>query len=133
MTINASDFRTDVITPALAALVPAGIPYSLVAEDLLMATAAVESGLGSRLVQLGGPALGVFQIEPATVQDLYTRLTAPQLVAVKRATMPQWSVLTQLPANLLLAAELCRLVYWHDPMPLPPRTDTGLWSMYKSV
>tara|TARA_R110002049_G_scaffold239404_3_gene412579 strand:+ start:1940 stop:2359 length:420 start_codon:yes stop_codon:yes gene_type:complete len=43
-----------------------------VAENLLMGTAAQESHLGTYLAQLGGgPALGIFQMEPATHQDIW--------------------------------------------------------------
>lgn len=40
--------------------------YSSEATDLLLGTAAVESAFGTYLRQLKGPALGVFQMEPAT-------------------------------------------------------------------
>lgn len=132
MTIAAADFRTCVIEPALAALVPVGIPYSRVAADLLMATAAVESGLGTYLVQRSGPALGVFQIEPATLQSLYDHLSVPQLAAAKRVASGQWSIITQLPGNMLLAAAICRLFYWHIPDPLPLRTLEGLFNYWKT-
>ncbi len=66
MTVNASDFRKFVIDPALVQLAPAGIPITRTAADLLMATAANETDLGTWLNQNPGPALGVFQIEPAS-------------------------------------------------------------------
>lgn len=132
MTILAADFRAYVVTPALAVLDPAGVPYSLVAADLLMATAAVESQLGSYLAQRGGPALGVFQIEPESLSRLWADLTPPQLAAVRSVMTPQ-SPVTQMATNLVFAAAICRLFYWHDPMPLPPHTAAGLWSMYKTV
>jgi hypothetical protein len=70
MTINASDFRQFVIEPALMQLAPAGIPVTRTAADLLMATAANETDLGTWLNQKPGPALGVFQIEPASLASL---------------------------------------------------------------
>ena len=66
MTVNATDFRQFVIEPALMQLAPAGIPVTRTAADLLMATAANETDLGTWLNQNPGPALGVFQIEPAS-------------------------------------------------------------------
>ncbi|HEV2099317.1 MAG TPA: hypothetical protein VGR45_10370 [Stellaceae bacterium] len=132
MTIAAADFRTYVVEPALGALVPAGVPYSLTAADLLMATAAVESCLGSYLMQCGGPAIGVFQIEPASLANLWAKLTPRQLAAMRSISTPQ-SPVTQIATNLVFAAAICRLFYWHDPMPLPPHTANGLWSMYKPV
>lgn len=45
--------------------------YSEEAENLLMGTAAQESALGVYIRQLGnGPALGIFQMEPATFDDI---------------------------------------------------------------
>lgn len=45
--------------------------YSEEAQELLMLTAAVESNLGEYVRQKGGPALGIFQMEPATESDIY--------------------------------------------------------------
>ena len=47
--------------------------YSPVAENLIMGTAAQESGF-TYIKQLGGgPALGMFQVEPATAEDILFR------------------------------------------------------------
>lgn len=130
MTIAASDFRKYVIEPALSALAPAGIPVTQTAADLLMATAAQESALGTWLVQEGGPALGVFQIEPPSLDDLELQLTAAQKAAL--ATLGSSApLIEQLAGNLVLAAAICRLFYWHVPEPLPPDTVSGLWGYYK--
>ena len=43
--------------------------YSEEAVNLLMGTAAVESALGKYIRQIHGPALGIFQMEPATYLD----------------------------------------------------------------
>ena len=57
-----------VIRPALEKL----SLWSLSAEELVLGTAIVESGL-TYLKQHGdGPALGLWQVEPATHDDLYT-------------------------------------------------------------
>ena len=48
--------------------------YSRNAEELLMLTAACESNLGHYFKQLGGgPALGIFQVEPATYDWMQTK------------------------------------------------------------
>lgn len=45
--------------------------HSESAENLLIGTAAQESALGEYIRQLGnGPALGIFQMEPATFKDI---------------------------------------------------------------
>lgn len=130
MTIHAAQFRTYVVNPALGVLAAAGIPYSLVAADLLIATAAVETQIGSYLVQQGGPALGVFQIQPASLADLWANLTPRQRDAVQSISTPE-SPVTQITTNLKFAAAICRLFYWQVPEPLPPHTEAGLWGYYK--
>ena len=130
MSINPSDFRSIVINPALSNL-SSIIPISTVAADLLMATAAVESSLGTYLTQIKGPALGIFQIDPASLSGLQLNLTTPQRVFLANIATPQpYSV--QIETNLLLAASICRLFYWQIPAPLPPDTISGLWSYYKT-
>jgi hypothetical protein len=131
MTINAADFRRYVIDPALAALTPAGIPVAKTAADLLMATAANETDLGTWLNQAPGPALGVFQIEPASLKSLVARLSVAQMSALHGVMTPQ-PIADQLDGNLVLAAAICRLFYWQVPAPLPPDTVSGLWSYYKT-
>lgn len=48
--------------------------YSEEAQELLMLTAAQESRLGTYLTQISGPALGIFQVEPYTYNDIYNRV-----------------------------------------------------------
>ena len=45
--------------------------YSVEAVYLLLGTCAVESNFGTYLKQKNGPALGVFQIEPSTLIDIW--------------------------------------------------------------
>jgi hypothetical protein len=130
VSIVASDFRSLVIAPALAALAPACIPVTKTAADLLMATAAVETMLGTYLTQVNGPALGVFQIEPASLSSLLVRLTTAETAALVGISTPQ-SISAQLDTNLVLAAAICRLFYWRVPDQLPPDTLSGLWGYYK--
>ena len=133
MTIAAADFRTYVINPALArALASAGIPVTETAADLLMATAAMETDLGTWLSQVGGPALGVFQMQPATLTGLVTGLSAAEAEALATIATPQ-APLVQVESNMVYAAATCRLFYRQSPMALPADTVAGLWSMYKAV
>jgi hypothetical protein len=131
MTINPSDFRQFVISPALAQLAPAGIAVTKTAADLLMATAANETDLGTWLNQDPGPALGVFQIEPASLASLMAGLSGPELAALNGIMTPQ-PIADQLDTNLVLAAAICRLFYWKVLAPLPTDTVSGLWSYYKT-
>jgi hypothetical protein len=96
-----------------------------------MATAANETDLGTWLNQAPGPALGVFQIEPASLTSLVARLSVPQLTVLHGIMTPQ-RIASQIDSNLVLAAAVCRLFYWQVPAPLPPDTVSGLWSYYKT-
>lgn len=50
--------------------------YSESAVNLLLGTAAQESSFGKYNHQIDGPALGVFQMEPATLRDLWENFLA---------------------------------------------------------
>jgi hypothetical protein len=65
--INPKQLR-DLITRTLKEI-PHG--HSEDAVELLMMIAAHESRLGTYLRQVGGPALGIFQMEPATHDDVW--------------------------------------------------------------
>lgn len=134
MSINVTDFRKYVVMPALATLEQyAAIPVTKTAADLLMATAAIESGLGLELVQeAGGPALGVFMIEPPSLHDLLN-LLKPSHKAALAILSTQESPDVQVITNLKYAAAICRLFYWRDPNVLPPDTVSGLWAYYKRI
>jgi hypothetical protein len=60
----------ELIQDVLKSLEP-NIPYSEAAVELLMMTAAHESNLGEFIKQVKGPALGIYQMEPATYNDIF--------------------------------------------------------------
>lgn len=67
--VNVQQFRNLVLDPTLK---QSGL-YFLEASDLLLGTALVESNL-EHLKQIGGgPALGFFQMEPETFDDIFYR------------------------------------------------------------
>ena len=67
--INKDQLR-DLITKVLREMEPE-VSFSSVAVEMLMMIAAHESKLGTYLKQVRGPALGIFQIEPATERDIF--------------------------------------------------------------
>lgn len=68
--INSEQLRLEIIRPTLMYLDDV-IPYSAGAENLLMGTCAQESGMFTYIKQLGdGPALGPYQMEDATHDDI---------------------------------------------------------------
>lgn len=132
--IDPGQFRSEIIRPALAAL---GAPYqSEAAANLLLGTALVESGL-RYLVQHGdGPARGVYQIEPASFDDLGTNFLAfrPSLrIALGALSFPGLSRIHQLTGNLTFATAVARLIYWRAPGALPGADDVpGLAAYWKA-
>jgi hypothetical protein len=128
--IHAADLQTLVIRPALLAI---GL-HSGAAERLLVGTAATESTVGevTRLRQTVGPALGIFQIEPATHQDVWRNYLAfrPELAARVRSLCPPEFVQAHgVPEDAALigclpyAAAIARLVYGRAKPPLPAADD----------
>ena len=116
-------------------LAPLGL-YSPAAEELLMATCAQESALGLyRRQQGGGPALGIFQMEPATFQDIFSNYLAykPALltdVCALATTQPPRPV--ELVTNDAFAVLMARIHYLRAPGALPPATDlAGIWNYYR--
>lgn len=140
--IDAAHLRQHVIRPALKHL----SLWSEAAEDLLLGTAAVESRLGTYLVQVGGgPALSPWQIEPATHADLwinYLRHRPPLRDFVRALAPPHLHSgdpevqvdADALVASLWYAAAIARLVYRRSPLPLPAAGDwRGMAETWKAA
>lgn len=122
MGINATDLKHRVIIPTLQHLEL----YSVSALQLLMGTAAAESRLGHYLVQQGGRALGIYQVEPATHLDLFKNFLEfrPALrEKVRQLLAPIFTEEEQLITNLAYATAMARLVYYRIPEPLPEPYD----------
>ena len=130
--LDPEHFRRHVIRPSLLRL---GL-QSPAAEALLLGTALTESGL-ARLVQTGGgPALGVYQIEPATHTDIWRHYLAyhPGLAArVLSLAAGGFGHPEQLVWNLAYATAMARLVYRRRAEPMPAATDLpGLAAYWKA-
>jgi hypothetical protein len=124
-----AQLRSLVIVPVLGQL---GLD-SPAARNLVLGTAAQESG-GAFLAQYPtGPARGFWQIESATHQDLLDRFlpSRPDLattLAALRASEPAAD--QQLATNLAYAAAICRLLYFRIPEDLPAATDLPALGAY---
>lgn len=121
--------RTEVIRPTLEYL---GM-WSNAAESLVLGTGIYESNF-SYLKQVGGgPALGYYQIEPATHADLYENFLAyhteikTKLVRLLGMTPTPTE---QLVSNLRYTTAVCRLIYYRHPEPLPEDIG-GMAMLYK--
>lgn len=65
------DMHKDQLKALIESVLPQMGLYSEDATALLMGTAAVESNMGYYLRQIGGPARGIFQMEPETEKDIW--------------------------------------------------------------
>ncbi|MBF0447369.1 MAG: hypothetical protein HQL67_04125 [Magnetococcales bacterium] len=131
MGIEVKQFKQYIIQPALALL----DMKSPSAEALLLGTAAQESKMGHYIHQLGGgPALGVFQMESATFQDIWQNYIRFRPAIASRLAH-QWPLQPEpeaLVTDLLLAAVMCRLHYRRVFAPLPEANDVnGLAAYWK--
>ena len=129
MSINASDLRQLVIRPTLRHI---GL-WSESAENLLMGTAAQETLLGRYLKQINGVALGLFQMEPATHDDLYDNYLfyhADLEDVIHGLLAPRVRMLDLLVWNLAYATACCRIQYYRFPDPLPAAHDIDGLAMY---
>ncbi|QDP58373.1 MAG: hypothetical protein Unbinned664contig1000_54 [Prokaryotic dsDNA virus sp.] len=132
--INPKQLRINVIRPVLQSI---GL-WSQAAENLLLGTAAQESGMGQYLVQLGnGPARGIFQMEPATLEDIeinYLGYRNDLRNKVNGFAFPALTHEDNLTCNLAFAAVMCRVHYLRKPGALPDANDipgmAGYWKLH---
>lgn len=125
MSINPAQLREYVVRPVLKSL---GL-YSEAAEELLMLTAATESLCGEHLHQVKGPAMGVWQMEPATHNDIHGNyLKYRNELAGKVAKYG--SVPTHMVGNLNYACAMARVHYLRVAEPLPAASDVRALASY---
>jgi len=135
--IDALQLRHEIIRPTLKHL-DSVIPYSMAAENLLMGTCAQESRMGQFLVQLdNGPAKGIFQMEPATHDDIHLNFLSYRselCEEVESFVIPVLEPDIDLAGNLFYAAAMCRVHYYRVPMAMPPAENVEqlahYWKLY---
>lgn len=125
--MNPEQFISLIIKPTLKKLAeynPAMLSQE--AADLLLCTAAHESHLGEYIKQVNGPALGVYQIEPATNKSLWddfilvpSRRNFAQMMYSELPTSSKYPYADQLMTNLTYQTIMARLKYWIAPEPIP--------------
>ena len=92
------------------------------AVNLLLGTAAQESAFGTYLRQVKGPALGIFQMEPATFDWMKSKYAEKYDFQNRYPDDMVW--------DLRLAILLCRLRYLVVSEPLPPAGDIDALAKY---
>ena len=130
--LNCEQFREVIIRPVLNHLQL----YTPVAEELLIATVAHESKGGTYLKQINGPALGIYQMEPKTHDDLWNSffpnhsdLSYRLMTVCKMSTKPTSDMMI---FNLFYATAVARCLYARCAQALPMHGDLGeLWLYYK--
>lgn len=130
--LDIKQFRELILKPALTVVEG----YTPAAEELVLGTAIQESRL-QYIKQLGtGPALGVFQMEPATHNDIWTNYMAYRkelAEQVKSLAAPITAIhpsANELIGNLWYAAAMCRVHYRRVPEPLPQAGDVPGMAAY---
>jgi len=103
------------------------------ARTLLLGTALTESN-GREIFQRGnGPAVSLFQIEPATFDDVWNRYLAGRSSlrdAIAGLVWPGVDPLAQLPVNQRLACAIARIRYWMVPPPMPEADNLPALARY---
>lgn len=131
--ISPSELRANIIKPTCDALAMGGAGV----EELLLGTAMQESGCGLHLVQQGGPALGIFQMEPSTHDDLWTNFLAFRSDLKEKISVFTFGAMPksgQLVGNLYYACIMARAQYFRSPRPIPSAGDlAGQAALYKAV
>lgn len=132
-------FKHNLVIPTLKKI---GL-HSEAAANLIVGTAAQESR-GKYLVQLGnGPALGFFQMEPATYQDIWDNYLSYKseleakvlhLASIESSSNSMPPDEQQLVTNLAFACAMCRVHYLRKPQSLPDANDVaalgGYWKKH---
>ena len=117
--------------------------HSMAATQLLLGTAAVESRWGHYIWQQGGPALGIWQVEPSTHTDCWTNWLdyRPDIAALVLELAPSWRRLDHpssgIPIDHLALVEsphyccaIARIKYRRVKEPLPLAGDWAGFERY---
>lgn len=130
--IDSKQLRELIIKPALNALQM----YSDDAEELLVFTCACESLGGTYIKQVKGPALGIYQMEPATYTDIWENYikhhgNVLNLLSlnfdVHKLPLPERMIY-----DLRFATAMARLHYRRRKEPIPSKNNIeAIWEYYK--
>lgn len=136
--MNAQQLHDHIIKPTLEYM--GGNYYSKDSAFLLLATAAIESECGYYIKQVGGPALGIWQMEPDTHDDIWTNCDAlkigsfPDLIECLTDDVLNDNEYVQLIRSPMYACAMARLKYSMDSKALPAYnggTDLDLDMFYR--
>ena len=128
--MNAKEFLESTLRPTLMGM----DMHSRSAEKLLLMTAAHESGGFRHDRQIGGgPALSYYQIEPATLKDLYVNylnFRSEQLKMMDRF-LPEKNITPETALMVpVYSTAAARMIYYRVPEPLPDVEDDAEMARY---
>jgi len=139
--MDAQQLHDHIIKPTLQYM--GGNYDSKDARFLLLCTAAIESKCGYYIKQVNGPALGVWQMEPETHDDILEHCDAlnnPEFSCIISGLIPsecydvRESGCEFLIQSHLFACAMARLKYSMDKAPLPDRHDIkAVYDYYKRI
>lgn len=131
MAIDSKQLREEIIRPTLKMMGA----HSESAENLVFGTAAHESHCGTYVKQVSGPALGIYQMEPATYEDIWRNYLTSR---TRRDEVLSWGLYGVKPPaeamvyDMRLATIMCRLHYMRFSEALPQADDLqGLAEYWK--
>lgn len=130
--INIDQFRKLIIESSLNDL----MLYSSDAEELLVFTCAAESDGGSFLHQVNGRALGIYQMEPETYNDIWQNYIKlhPHIGMLLSTNFNIVFIPSEdrLIYDLRFCTAMTRLFYARFPEPLPDCNNVdAIWNYYK--
>ena len=133
--MNAQQLLDCIIKPTLEYM--GGNYASKNASMLLLSTAAIESKCGHYIKQIGGPALGIWQMEPATHEDIWMNCDVLDgcvgqdvalLAGIHKADAGSMVIYP------MYACAMARLKYSMDSAPLPPYDNIrAVYDYYKRI
>ena len=130
--LNTQQLRLLVVRPTLLEL----DLWSLAAENLLIGTALQESRCHYLKQLAGGPAVGIYEMEPASYDDIYANFLTfqPDLRAKVNALATAPRSAEHMIWNLKYATAMARCQYRRSKYALPASEDAlGLATMWKQV
>lgn len=133
--IDIYDLRDHIVKPTLSRL---GM-YSKWAERLVIGTAMAESVVNNdmKLVQINGPAVGIYQMEPFTHNDIYKNYVYynPKIDAeLTNLTDGTNRTSDRMIWDLRYATAMCRVHYWRQSFDIPNENDiealAKIWKLH---
>lgn len=116
--MNLEQLKNYVVIPVLEKL----DLFSPEAVSMLLGTIATESLSGNYIRQVGGPACGIYQMEPATATDILENFLSyrPEIaMKVRSLYISRLSLEENLTMNLAWSTAMCRIYYYRVKEPIP--------------